>query len=631
MSHKLALSLLFLLFTIISNSQSNKTNALTLSSELKEHANAVIRYKTLEIEIKDYNKMLVKEHRIVTVLNDYGRKNISAYLGYDDAVNIKKIHAIVYDAFGKEIKSFKERDFKNVSAVSGGTLFSDNREKYLSYTPSNYPFTVEFTSEYVTSTTAFMPRWMPIEGYYVSTEFSSFKVINSSGIVLKKKATNFKDYNITEVSEFNFEASNLKAIKAEAFAPDFSAFAPRLKLALQEFDMKGVKGNNTGWQSFGKWVDTDLNKGTETLPESVIAEVKNLTAGVSSNLEKAKIVYKYMQNKTRYISVQVGIGGWKPMQASDVDKLSYGDCKALSNYTKALLNAVGVEAHYTLIYGKRDIENLDKEFSSQQGNHAILALPHQDDYVFLECTNQTTPFGYIANFTDDRDALIITPEGGKIVHTTAYNTLDNLQTSKATIALSDIGDLTASLEIISQGTQYNKYENIEDTDDKDKTLYYKNQFDNINNLNILAMRFNNDKEHIVFTENLELQATNYGSKAGNRILVAPNVFNKNSYIPPRYKNRTLPFEVDRGFVDKDEFVFTLASNLTIEAVFEPVTLNNKFGAYSISIEILGDNTFKYNRSLTINKGAYTKEDYKAFRKFYSNIAKYDKSKIALKK
>ncbi len=620
-----------MLVAIVCISQTNKTNAITIPSELKEHANAIIRHKTLEIEIKDYNKMVVKEHRIVTVLNDYGRKNIGAYLSYDDAINIKKVNAIVYNAFGKEIKSFKERDFKDVSTTPGGTLFSDGREKYLNYTPSSYPYTVEFNSEFTTSTTAFIPRWFPIEGYFVSTEFSSFKVINNSSIVLKKKASHFEDYNINEISDFHFEANNLNAIKAEAFAPDFSAFAPHLKLALQGFDMKGVKGNNSDWQSFGKWVDTDLNKGTEELPETTITEVKSLTATASSNLEKAKIVYKYMQDKTRYISVQVGIGGWKPMLASDVDRLSYGDCKALSNYTKALLKAVGVESYYTLIYGKRDIENIDKEFSSQQGNHAILAMPHQDDYVFLECTNQTTPFGYIANFTDDRDALIITPEGGKIVHTTTYNTKDNIQKTKATINLDESGAISATIEANSKGLQYHKYERIEAKDEKDKKLYYKNKFDNINNLEILSMRFNNDKENIVFTENLELKATKYGSRAGNRMLMAPNAFNKSTDIPPRYKNRTLPFEVDRGFVYEDEYVFNLANTLTIEALFEPISINNKYGEYTAKIEKLGNNKFKYTRKLIINKGEYTKADYMAFRKFYSNIVKHDKSKIALKK
>ncbi len=55
-----------------------------------------------------------------------------------------------------------------------------------------------------------------------------------------------------------------------------------------------------------------------------------------------------MQDKTRYISVQIGIGGWKPMLADDVNKLGYGDCKGLTNYTKALLEAVDVPSYYTL-------------------------------------------------------------------------------------------------------------------------------------------------------------------------------------------------------------------------------------------------------------------------------------------
>ncbi len=618
-------------FALICASQSSKTDALTISPELKNNANAVIRFKSLEIEIKAYNKMIIKEHRIVTVLNEYGIRNIGAYLGYDDTVNIKEMNAVIYDAFGTEIKKVKERDFKDVSDVSGSTLFSDNRQKYLSYTPSSYPYTVEFTSEYVTSTTSFMPRWAPLENYYVSTEFSSFKVVNNSSIVLEKKASHFENYNITELSDFHFEANTIKAIKKEAYAPNFYSFAPRLKLALQEFDMKGVKGTNSGWQSFGKWVDTDLNKGTEALPESVINEVKNLTQAANSNIEKAKIVYKYMQDKTRYISVQVGIGGWKPMLASDVDRLSYGDCKALSNYTKALLKAVGIASYYTLIYGNSNIQNIDKNFSSQQGNHAILAMPYQDDYVFLECTSQTNPFGYIANFTDDRDALIITPEGGKIIHTTIYNTQSNTQNTKATITLDVLGTLNASLDVTSQGTQYDRYSQLETKEEKDRILYYKNRFDNINNLEILSMTINNDKENIVLTENLEVKATKYGSRAGNRILLIPNAFNKNTYIPPRYKNRTLPFEVDRGYVDVDEYVFNLSETLSIEAVFDPIAISNKFGEYSAKIEKISDKKFKYTRKLTFNKGKYSKEDYQDFRKFYSDIVKNDKSKIALKK
>ena len=121
-------------------------------------------------------------------------------------------------------------------------------------------------------------------------------------------------------------------------------------------------------------MDDKLLSGTQELPEEVKTEITELTKDASSPIEKAKIVYNYMQNKTRYISIQVGIGGWKPMLAEDVDRLGYGDCKGLSNYTKALLDYVGVTSYYTVVYGGSDIRDIDSDFSSLQGNHAILSI-----------------------------------------------------------------------------------------------------------------------------------------------------------------------------------------------------------------------------------------------------------------
>jgi hypothetical protein len=82
--------------------------------------------------------------------------------------------------------------------------------------------------------------------------------------------------------------------------------------------------------------------------------------------------------------VQVGIGGWKPMLAGDVDRLGYADCKGLSNYTKALLKEIGVESNYAVIYGGRDIKSMDNEFSSVEGNHVVLCIPNDEKYIWLE-------------------------------------------------------------------------------------------------------------------------------------------------------------------------------------------------------------------------------------------------------
>lgn len=628
MNFKFFTSTFLVLFSLYSFSQNNITVS-TINPELLVNANAVVRKSETEITIISYNKMLVKHHRIVTVLNEKGDSKVNAYINYDGSLSIKKLEAKVYNASGKEIKKFKKKDFEDVSVADGVSIFNDNRALYINYTPTSYPYTVEYYEEYVQTTTAFMPYWFPLEGYYISTEYSSFKIINESGIKLRSKATNFENHNINAEENF-YTASNLKAIKHQAYSPSFRTFAPHLKLALEEFEMKGVKGTNLDWKSYGKWVSEALMKDTELLPQTAKDKVLELTADAKTDLEKAKIVYEFMQNKTRYISVQVGIGGWKPMLASDVDKLGYGDCKALSNYTKSLLDVVGVESYYTLIYGGRDIINMDKDFSSQQGNHAILAVPNNDELVFLECTSQTVPFGYTANFTDDRDVLIIKPEGGEIVHTKVYQTKDNLQTTNAKVNIDETGNINANLEIVSKGTQYGFHERIERETKKKQDLHYKNYFDNINNLEIVSTTLKNDKDAIAFTENIELSATKYASKAGNRFLFAPNLFNRRSTAPPRYIKRKLPFEVDRGYTDVDEYEINFSEALTPEHLPEKVIINNQFGSYEMSIKSVADNKLVYKRKLIINKGKFIKEDYKAFRDFYLEIVKHDKQKIVLK-
>ncbi len=622
-------SLFFSLFFILTLQAQHDFLALTISSELKENANAVVRLSDTQITLNAIDRMVVKEHRIVTVFNEYGQKHVGAVLYYDDSKSIKVLEAIVYNALGVEIKKYKKKDFLDVSVADGFSIFNDNRAKYLEYTASNYPYTIEFTLETVNSNTAFIPQWYPIENFYVSTEVSKFQFINETEIEVLKKPINFDAFNITDASGFKFEATNLLALKKEAYSPSFTAIVPSLKLALNKFSMLGVEGVNTSWNDFGKWMNEKLIAGTQEIPESVKTEIKDLTINANTPLEKAKIVYSYMQNKTRYISVQVGIGGWKPMLASDVDRLGYGDCKGLSNYTKALLDEVGVESFYTIVYGGSDIRDIDASFSSLQGNHAILSIPDGEDYITLECTSQTTPFGYNANFTDDRDVLIVTPTGGEIVHTKVYNTEDNTQVSEATVVLDEAGNIEADITIKSKGTQYGKYRRLESQTEKENRLDYKDYFSGINNIQITNLTLNNDRAAIEFEEKITLKAEKYARKAGDRLLLEPNLFNKYSATPPRYPNRKLPFEIDRGFLDIDEYTITLPANLKVEALQDDVSIKNKFGEYQFSIKQTAENTLVFKRTLKINKGEFSKEDYTAFRKFKLDVVKLDKSKIVL--
>ncbi|MGK4566033.1 DUF3857 domain-containing protein [Flavobacterium sp. 3HN19-14] len=345
---------LFIGVTLSAIGQKPEYTALLIPEELKENANAVIRLDELNVNISSQRDMTITSKTVTTILNEQGMQNLDLSAYYDKNRKVSKIEAKFYDAFGKEIKSVKRKDFRDVSVGDGFSIFNDNRTLYYDYTPVNYPFTVVFETVTETSNTAFLPKWLPVDGYYVSTLKSNVTVTFPESLGFKAKEVNFAPkYNIqkTESSgQLSYTASNVHAMKGEESSPEFMAIAPIVYMKLEKFNLEGVDGEAKNWQEFGKWYYDNLLVGTDELPVETQNKVKQLVGAEKDPVAIAKIIYKYVQDKTRYVSVQIGIGGFKPMLAKDVDKLGYGDCKALSNYTRALLEVVGVPSYYTVAY-----------------------------------------------------------------------------------------------------------------------------------------------------------------------------------------------------------------------------------------------------------------------------------------
>lgn len=604
----------------------------TIPPQLLENANAVIRKNDVLITIKDYDKVEIVTSRVITVLNKNGLRDIKAGESYDQDTDIKSIEASIYDSNGEKIKRVKSKDFTDISAVSNGTLYSDNRVKYLEYIPRAYPFTVHFESKVVYNSTAFMPSWVPLEYFHASTESSTFKVINETNIEVKFSERNLEEYSgIIKRGKLDYEANNLTAIVPQAYSPDFSTYGPMVRIALKKFNMKGVPGSNGDWLDFGKWMSKSLLADVGALPQDVVLEIKSLTKDAKTQKEKAEIVYEFMQNRSRYISVQVGIGGWKPTHAKKVHEVAYGDCKGLSNYTKALLDVVGITSYHAIIYGDRNIRDIDKDFSSTQGNHMILYVPKLDDEkdIWLECTSKSNPFGYLAGWTDDRDALVITDEGGKIIHTTVYETDDNLQYSNALIVLKKDGTATAQIDITTSGYQYSFKEDLSQKSKNDLIKNYTYYWSYLNGLSINETEVVNDKKLVEVREKVSLSVDKYASKTGNLLLIKPVIFNRNQGEPRRYKERYLDFEIDRGYIDIDEYEIELEEGLSIDALPEKIMINSKFGTYELSVEEV-EQAIKVRRYLKVNKGYFDKADYDLYRDFRSQIVKADNTKAVLK-
>lgn len=630
---KYILFILCFYITGLSVSQSASYQSLILKDTLKKNANSCIRKSSTRITIKSQDKMIIEHKQIITVFNKYGNKDIDAYLHYDKNISVKNLEALVYDAYGNEIKKYKKRDFRDVSAVNGGTLYSDSRVYYLDYTPIDYPYTVEFIYEIKNSNTAFVKSWRPVRNYYQSVESSEFIIEDNTYSNLRYKEKNLDFFNGISVQKskqkVSCSAEMLPAIKYESYSPSLSSFTPQVHFALTEFSLEGVKGKASNWQEMGKWQYENLIRDRDEVTEETKKEILRLTEGIDDPLKKVKIVYKYVQDNTRYISVQVGIGGWQPIDAETVDNVKYGDCKGLTNYTKALLKIAGIDARYSVVYAGSEKRNIDEDFASMQGNHVILNVPFEDKDLWLECTSQDIPFGFLGTFTDDRKVLVIDESGGELKNTQSYFSKDNYQKIDANIKLDGNGDLKADLNIVSKGTQfYNKY-SLADKSKKNILKYYKSHYDKLKALKIETFQFTKDEENVKFSENITLKTEKYCSKFGNRLMIVPNVFNQSIKTPDRYEKRLTPFTISRGFFDEDRLIFDIPDNFTIESMPKPIEIKSKFGSYFAKISQEKNGGFLYERSMLLNHGEFSKEEYPAFRDFMKSVRIADQSKIIL--
>lgn len=631
------LILLVLLFSGIYSTALSQEIDLSVQSipvPLLLNANSVIRDEQVTIHIEDVDKLSVITKKTITVFNKYGDQHIGAYEMYDNDTKIRKIQAVIYNSAGKEIKKYRQKDFRDRSAVASGTLYSDNRVIYLDHTPQEYPYTIVYESEIRSGSTVFIQSWTPVSGYFLSVERSTYNFQNPKNIPVRVGEQNLEDHNIHKAEReggFTYSIADLNAYSPEYLSPDINKFVPRVRVALNEFALVGVKGKAANWEEFGKWQYDHLLEGKSSLPVTTIRKISELTKNAKDDVEKARIIYQYVQDNTRYISVQLGIGGWSPMLAGEVDKLGYGDCKALTNYTKALLESQNIVSHYAVVFGG-DRKDLDPQFASMQGNHVILNIPRDDEDIWLECTSQTTPFNYLGDFTDNRYVLLVKPEGGEIVKTKTYSFSENTIESFTTIHIDNKGSFKAEVKRKSEGIPYGDIYDLVRQTRENQVLYYKNDWGYLKNLDVTEIHFDNNREDRIFTEKVVFNGQNLTSRAGSSLLLPINFLTAPVYNVHRAAERKLPFEIERGHTYKDVFEFHLPTGFEIESIPEAQKFENQFGKYSFEIQLKKKNSaevMEIVREFILYDGVWPAEMYSEFRDFMNKINSLNNQKAVI--
>ncbi len=629
-------AVLFLIFSFFLSDvigQSDNYRVDDIPEDLRKGAYSVVRKSDKIFERKSQKRSSYNVTEAITILNKKDLDKSWFLQFYDKFSKVRKIRVYIFDENGKQVKKRSLDDIVDISST-GFNLYSDTRAKIVDAEYKNVPFTIEFNYEIEYDGSLFDPDWFIFPGYNTAVQQSSFTVITEPGLDINYYFQNLDIEPVVNKKEgestiIKWEVRNLPAIKNEGFALPFRNLCPAILTQSESFSFGGYEGNAATWENIGVWIN-QLNEGRSELPEETIAEIESLVSDSMTQVEKITKLYNWMQSRTRYASIQVGIGGWQPFHASEVEENLYGDCKALTNYMKSVLNYAGIGSYYTLVKAGSSSDLINHEFPSSQFNHVILCVPVEEDTIWLECTSQTTPCGYIGKFTDDRYVLVVNDNGGNLVKTYAYTHNDNIKSVVATVTIDEVGDGKASVRMVNNGQFYDDFKEIAFSD------YKKSREELIKKLQIPSFELENfnisEDKSIIPSINIdiELKLKSFATSMGSRLMFDINPVDKHLVRFKRSSKRKNHIYFRRDYMIVDSLTYLMPEGYSIETIPQNESFTSDFGSYESIIE-KDTNKITYIRIFKINKGVFDPESYSALKDFYKKISKADKQKVVLVK
>ena len=595
--------------------------ASDIADSLKREAYSVVRDYKAVVTASSPKSMIVHYHRVVTILNKKGEDHALWNCTTDDFSQLTSFSGKIYDEQGKVKQKLKRSDVH--TSQYSEHLVTDNQKNYVEPPVMDYPYTIEYDWEVKSSNgyveyDFFSPVWYDRQ----ALEKASFKVTVPTGTKIRYMSLpheqNPQKLEDGKNDVYVWNMPPMRCLIDEEYDDHSMYICPSVIAMPYEFVFGESSGILDTWENKGKWFH-QLAEGRGNLLPADKQKVKELTAGCTSDKEKIAALYKYLGDKTRYVSIQLGIGGWQPMSAEEVGKTGFGDCKALTNYMQALLKEAGIESCQTIISTR--YSELLKDFPNMhQTNHVILTIPQADgSNMVVECTNPQLPLGFISGDYAGHQALQVVNGVGKLIRIPEYTPDNNYEKIVADVQLQADGKSVVKFSDDHYGDRYDAVRSIVyqgDKERKERVCRWISLQDPV----VESVKVNETKSDIPHLDvQSELKGT-YAKINGNKMFIVCNPF-RNVHIPRFRKDRTRPIITENAYRLEDEIRITLPDGYVYPASQNADTTKTDFGSYTLDIRQDGQKLI-IKTSFTINKGRFDisrKDDFANFREKTSKM------------
>lgn len=605
-----------------------------IPAPLRAGAHVVVRLDECRLDISAAGRMKEQRRRIVTILDKKGLDYARFSLSYDQFRSIDEIRAECFDADGKAVKTFKRKEFID-RPIHLDNVEIARKSRYLSLDLSNLPppFTLEYTWTVEHQGILDYPDLCPRPDFYLSVEKALYEISAAKGLDLRYHSGNGPAPQIRQnagATVYSWRFERLPALPDEPYNLPAAAQSPFVGLTPGQFDMEGYRGSYDSWDGFARW-NQQLLDALPALQPEVAAQIQK-TFGHLPERERIKAIYQMVQNSTRYISIQLGIGGWQPFDPNFVHQKKYGDCKALSWYARSLLQAAGIRAFYTLIYRGDTAPGLDPAFPDYAFNHVILTIPDVGgDTLWLECTSQTDPLGYVGPDISNRKALVIDEGRGTLIQMPVFTTPDRVLTDSVCLTVAaDMKTTDVRWTTTYSSPAINYYDGFLDAFHADAQAQ-KSWVEQ--NFNFKGRQLKSFTLHLdtlsgsLPTGRVELEAasTQLLNQTTNRLYFQPNFSRPWANTLLVDSIRVSPVLRENGYTYVLDFSMPVPAGWKPESLPQTTEIVSPFGAYRRNVHFSGEQ-LHYRRSIAMNPGIFPPEQYSELVAFFLKLKKLDEER-----
>ncbi|MEW5924566.1 MAG: DUF3857 domain-containing protein [Candidatus Zixiibacteriota bacterium] len=533
-------------------------------------ADAIYNYKIWECEIKG-DQAEVQTRFSVTILNARGTDYNGVVEYENDFRKIKRLKVRLLDANGNIIAEDDKKDLNKACGFGDSyELYSDVCTYYKEYALQKYPYTVEYELIYDVKSLFF---WQGAKfQHYIPVRKASYRLICPSDFTFKYKCygLNIEPSVAPEGDKiiYTWERDDITALQRIDSAPDGYPAGGSISFMADSLTLGDAALVGADWKNVGKW--------HSRLWEScIIKEIDTMVWRLPVTDDKvstAQAIYDEVRDKTRYVSVSIGIGGWKPENAVLTQDRGYGDCKGLSALLLSRLRLAGIETYPVLALTRGD-GLTDVDFPNVVFNHVFVVSVIDNDTIWMDPTCDFCRFGDLPYGDEKINVLVSTDSGGVIVVTPSSQSEDNKVIKESHIFINSGGEMEIDVKADYYGNfslaKRNKMEKL----DNDETRAYladllpggerKYSLRNYNIMNLSSIEQ-------PLTINMQLSGNKKVDELNHVVYINPNLLETlGSSETLNLDGRDIPVDWGYPYTLQDNIIIAWDSSLVFDSIYIP--------------------------------------------------------------